>query len=233
MAKKIVLSGCTRGLGKALAREFASLGHTVLGCGRNAQALSALQRELGAPHHFQTVDITDAKQLECWAGTVLKRYGPPDILINNAAVIHPNANLWELDNAEFAKVFQVNVIALHAVIKAYLPNMIQAGKGIIVNLSSGAGRTAFPEIGGYCASKFAVEGMTKSLALELPPGMACIALSPGVVDTDMLRSNWGDLAATCQTPDEWARRATPFILNLRCVDNGQSLTTPQPYPCQQ
>ncbi|MCD8482140.1 MAG: SDR family oxidoreductase [Verrucomicrobia bacterium] len=98
--------------------------------------------------------------------------------------------------------------------------MLEAGKGIVVNLSSGAGRTAFPEIGGYCASKFAVEGMTKSLALELPPGMAAIALSPGVVDTDMLRSNWGDLAATCQSPKEWARRAAPFILNLRCVDNG-------------
>jgi NAD(P)-dependent dehydrogenase (short-subunit alcohol dehydrogenase family) len=76
----------------------------------------------------------------------------------------------------------------------------------------------------YCASKYAIEGMTKALAEELPAGMAAVPLSPGVVDTDMLRSAWGDGAASHPRPEEWAERAVPFLLGLGPEENGRSLT---------
>jgi NAD(P)-dependent dehydrogenase (short-subunit alcohol dehydrogenase family) len=226
MAKKIVLSGCTRGLGRALADEFARLGHTVFGCGRDCKAIAQLHDKWGTPNQFDEVDITNEEAVFGWAGRILEECGPPDLLINNAAVIHRNANVWEVPLDEFRQVFDVNVISLHRLLRAFVPAMVERRHGIIVNLSSGAGRTPFPQIGPYCASKFAVEGLTKALAQELPPGMAAIPLSPGVVNTDMLRSNWGERAAACQDPKTWAHRAVPFILNLRAVDNGQSLTTP-------
>jgi NAD(P)-dependent dehydrogenase (short-subunit alcohol dehydrogenase family) len=104
--------------------------------------------------------------------------------------------------------------------------MIKAGRGVIVNLSSGWGRSVSPEVAPYCASKFAVEGMTRALAAELPDGLAAIPLNPGVINTDMLQSCWGDDAAQYPSPKEWAERAVPFLLGLNRKDNGQSLSVP-------
>ena len=76
----------------------------------------------------------------------------------------------------------------------------------------------------YCATKFAIEGMTLALAQELPPGMAAIPLNPGVIDTDMLRSCFGDNAVSYPSPSRWAERAVPFILALSARENGHSAT---------
>jgi NAD(P)-dependent dehydrogenase (short-subunit alcohol dehydrogenase family) len=75
-------------------------------------------------------------------------------------------------------------------------------------------------------SKWAIEGLTKALAQELPPGMAAVPLNPGVIDTDMLRSCWADGAAAYPKAAQWAKAAAPFILKLGPKDNGQSLTVP-------
>ena len=102
--------------------------------------------------------------------------------------------------------------------------MIERGRGIVVNISSGWGRSTAPEVAPYCASKYAVEGLTGALSQELPPGLAAVAVNPGIIDTDMLRSCWGDGAASCPSPDEWAGRAAPFLLALTAADNGRSAT---------
>ena len=99
-----------------------------------------------------------------------------------------------------------------------------ATRGLVVNMSSGWGRSTAPEVAPYCASKFAVEGLTKALAEEMPPGLAAVALNPGIIDTDMLRSCWADEAGSFPSPAEWAGRAAPFILRLSARDNGRSLT---------
>ena len=109
-------------------------------------------------------------------------------------------------------------------IKEFLPEMVNMGSGAVVNLSSGWGRSTSPEVAPYCSSKWAVEGLSKALAQELPEGMASVALNPGVIDTDMLRSCWNDNAGMHETPDIWAKRAAPFILNISSEDNGASLT---------
>ena len=94
----------------------------------------------------------------------------------------------------------------------------------MVNFSSGWGRSTAPGVAPDCATRFAVEGMTRALAQELPPGLAAIALNPGIVDTDMLRTAWSDGAAAHPTPEKWAVRAVPFLLGLGPGDNGGSLS---------
>ena len=110
------------------------------------------------------------------------------------------------------------------VLKAFVPAMVKRGSGVIVNLSSGWGRSTAPEVAPYCATKYAVEGLTLALAQELPRGVAAVPLNPGVIDTDMLRQAWAEGASSYQKADQWAKKAAPFLLALGPKDNGRSLT---------
>jgi NAD(P)-dependent dehydrogenase (short-subunit alcohol dehydrogenase family) len=224
MSKLIVLTGATRGLGRALVPQFVTAGHTVVGCGRSQQHVHELANLFPAPHAFAAVDVTDAAAVAAWAAAVLKSHGPPDLLVNNAAVMNTPAVLWEVPAGEFDRLMDVNVKGVANVIRAFVPAMVARASGVIVNLSSGWGRGTSPQVAPYCASKYAVEGLTKSLAQELPRGMAAVPLNPGVIDTDMLRQAWSDGAAAYPKADAWARRAAPFLLNLSAADNGQSLS---------
>ena len=123
-----------------------------------------------------------------WAKEILGKFDVPDYLINNAAVINKNAPLWRVPFYEFSKLIDINVKGTYNTIKSFLPEMIKCKNGTIVNFSSGWGRTTSPQVGPYCSSKWAIEGLSKSLSQELPDGMISVALSPGVIDTDMLRS---------------------------------------------
>jgi NAD(P)-dependent dehydrogenase (short-subunit alcohol dehydrogenase family) len=220
----IVLTGATRGLGRALVPHFVKAGHTVAGCGRSADHVAELRKQFGPPHRFAALDVTDAAAVEAWAKEVLAAVGPPDLLINNAAVMNPLAPLWDISAADFDRLIDVNVKGVANAIRAFVPAMVARRSGVIVNLSSGWGRSTSPEVAPYCASKFAIEGLTKSLAQELPSGMAAVPLNPGVIDTDMLRSAWGDSAGSYPSAEQWARRAAPFLLGLGAKDNGKSLT---------
>lgn len=224
MRRQIVLTGATRGCGRALARAFAAEGHTVVGCGRTRAAVDELRGALGGPHRFDAVDVSDSAAVAAWATSVLETHGAPDLLVNNAAIIARNAPLWEVPADEFGAVIDVNIKGVAHVIRAYVPAMVAAGRGVIVNISSGWGRSVAPEVAPYCATKWAIEGMTKALAEELPRGMAAIPLNPGIIDTDMLRTCWADGAASFPKPEAWARRAAPFILRLGPSDNGKSLS---------
>src|SRR4051812_34867044 len=90
----VAITGVTRGLGRSMARGFARLGHVVLGCGRSAEAIGDLARELGPPHGFESVDVADEAEVRSWAADLLRSHGPPDLLLNNAATINANAPLW-------------------------------------------------------------------------------------------------------------------------------------------
>jgi len=218
----VVLTGATRGLGRALTGEFVSRGHTVLGCGRSTEQVTRLQDDHGLPHDFTAIDVADAEAVAAWAARLLADHGAPDLVINNAAVMNAPAPLWEVSAAEFAHLMEVNVNGTVNVIRAFLPAMIAAGRGVVANLSSGWGRSTSPEVGPYCASKFAVEGLTGALAQEIPPPLAAVAVSPGVIDTDMLRRCWGDGAAAHGDPASWAPGAADFFLALGPADNGSS-----------
>jgi NAD(P)-dependent dehydrogenase (short-subunit alcohol dehydrogenase family) len=223
-ATTIVLTGATRGLGRALIEPFSNLGHTVVGCGRSARIIGELSDRFGPPHRFDVVDVADWTAVHAWAMDVLGDGRVPDLVINNAAVMNRTAPLWKIDDDEFSQLMRVNVGGTANIIRAFLPAMIDRGSGVVANFSSGWGRSAAPEVAPYCASKFAVEGLTKALAQELPHGLAAVAVNPGIIDTDMLRKCWDDSAAGFPTPDAWARSAVPFLLGLSPQHNGQSLS---------
>jgi NAD(P)-dependent dehydrogenase (short-subunit alcohol dehydrogenase family) len=220
----IVVTGVSRGLGRAMAREFAGQGHQVVGCSRNEKKLLTLRKELGSSHSFEPVDVRDDNAVAEWAKNVVNEYGAPDLLLNNAAVINPNRFLWDISEEEFGNVIDINIKGVTNVIRHYLKAMARKGSGVIVNFSSGWGRSTSPEVAPYCATKWAIEGMTQSLAQELPEGLAAVPLNPGVINTDMLRSCFGPSAADFPSAEQWAKTAVPFLLELGAKNNGQSLT---------
>ena len=225
--RNIVITGISRGCGRALAEYYLSLGHRVAGCARSQEIVDELLAEHGPLHHFAPVDVSDDEAVRVWACDVLAHFGAPDLLVNNAAVIAGNAPLWDIPVHEFDAVIDVNIKGTAHVLRHFLPAMIHRGSGVVVNFSSGWGRSTSPDVSAYCASKWAIEGMTQALAQELPQGLAAIALNPGMINTEMLQTCLGpESAAHYPAAPEWARSAGPYLLGLGPKDNGQALTVP-------
>jgi len=222
--KRVVITGAARGLGRAMALEFARQGHWVSSCSRSSKGVAKLEKQMGNPHTCSVVDVIDDAAVEAWAKEVTSEFGAPDFLINNAAVINRSQFLWEVSAKEFDMVVDTNIKGVTNVIRHFVPLMAQRGEGVIVNFSSGWGRSASPEVAPYCATKWAIEGLSQALAQELPSGLSVVPLNPGIINTDMLRSCFGPSAADFQNPDEWAQTAVPFLLSLGPSQNGQALT---------
>lgn len=224
--KTILITGVSRGCGRALTEEFIRLGHIVIGCGRSEKDIAALQKQFPAPNDFSIVDVADDSQVAAWSKKVLASHAAPDLLLNNAALINRNAPLWEVPAAEFSAVIDVNIKGTANVIRHFVPAMIEQGRGVIVNFSSGWGRSTDAEVAPYCATKWAIEGLTQSLAQELPQGLAAVPLNPGTINTDMLRLCQAGRAKNFPTAAEWANIAAPFLLKLTPANNGEPLTVP-------
>lgn len=224
--KIVVLTGATRGLGRSLALRLAELGNTVFACGRSPAGVADLAALLGESHDVAVVDVADARAVEAWSVRLLAAHLPPDLVINNAGQINANAPLWEVPVAELGAVLDTSIRGIHHLARAFLPRMVARGSGVVVNFCSAWGRTASPEVAPYCAAQWAIEGLTKSLAQELPLGLAAVAVNPGLVRTALLESCFGRAAQTYPGPDRWALRAAPFLLGLGPADNGKSLTVP-------
>lgn len=222
----VCITGCSRGLGRAMAREFAGLGWKVAGCARSADALEDLAEKLGGKHLFRAADVSDEESLLPFAEEVLGVHGAPDLLVNNAALINQNAPLKSVPPEEFSRLLSVNLGGIHNAARLFLPAMEENGRGVIVNFSSYWGRSTAPEVAPYCATKWAVEGLTQALSQELPSGMAAVAFNPGIIDTDMLRSCFGLSAEAYPSPEQWARTAAPYLAALGPSDNGASVTAP-------
>jgi len=225
-ADRIVITGVSKGLGLAMVEASISLGHTVWGCARSADAIRELRARWERPHDFRVVDVSDDDAVSVWAADLLEADQAPDLLVNNAALINRNAPLWEVPADEFSSVIDVNLKGTVNVIRHFVPAMIARGRGVIVNFSSGWGRSTSPDVAPYCATKWAVEGLTRALASELPAGLAAVALNPGIIDTAMLRSCFGSSAGAYPSPAVWARRAIPYILRLGPRENGRALDAP-------
>ncbi|QDV52647.1 SDR family oxidoreductase [Gimesia fumaroli] len=226
MSKVIVVTGATQGLGRAMSAGFIEAGHTVIGCGRSAEKIAALSKQYGAAHQFSVVDIADDRSVQDWASSAIDQFGPPDLLLNNAAQINENAPLWEVPAEDFDSIIDVNIKGTANTIRHFLPVMLEQQTGVVVNFSSGWGRSTSAEVASYCATKWAIEGLTQALAQELPRGMAAIPLNPGIINTELLQSCFGSQAAHYPTAEEWAETAVPFLLGLSARDNGKQLTAP-------
>jgi len=210
---KVVITGVSKGLGYVLSAKLSEMGHDVYGCARGGEHPSGLKG-------FKSVDITDIDAVRAWASEV----EAPDFLINNAAMMNTPNPLWDVESDEFYRLMDINVNGSFNVIKVFMPLMLEADSGVVVNFSSGWGRMTSPNVAPYCASKYAIEGMTSAMAQELPNTFAVVSLSPGVIETDMTHKCFYDMAESFQSPDEWVRKAADFIMNLTPQDNGKQLS---------
>jgi NAD(P)-dependent dehydrogenase (short-subunit alcohol dehydrogenase family) len=232
--KLVVITGATKGIGLGLVGKFINCGWRVAGCGRSVKAVQELQNKYGSENLFSVVDIKDDASVAKWAKEVASKMGNPSILINNAALINHPKVLWEIPSAEFADIMDTNVLGTVNTLRHFIPLMLQKGKGIIVNMSSGwgvNGKVTFsPYWAGwenfspYCASKFAIEGLTQSLSQELPEGLTAVTLAPVASNTDMLHKALPEGANQYPTAEQCAEIIVPYILNIKPSDSGKHLS---------
>src|SRR5262245_25200193 len=123
--KLILITGVTRGLGRAMTEEFARLGHTVLGCGRTEKDIKSQRIQFAAPHDFYPVDVSSDEAVKSWASLILTSHGAPDLLVNNAGITNRNASLWEIEAREFDEVVDINLKGVANVIRHFAPAMVK------------------------------------------------------------------------------------------------------------
>lgn len=232
--KIVVITGVTKGIGLALVEEFIRCGWKVAGCGRSVKNVQNLQNKYGSEHLFSVVDIKDDASVSKWAQEVESKIGTPFILINNAGLINHPKVLWEVPADEFADIIDTNVFGTVNMLRHFIPLMLQKKQGIIVNVSSGWGVngkiTFSPNTEGwgnfspYCASKFAIEGLTQSLSQELPQGLIAVTLAPGTSNTDMLNKAIPEKNDQYPTAEERAKIIVPYLLNIKPCDSGKHLS---------
>ena len=191
MSKPVVLiTGALTGIGRATARAFATKGFRLLVSGRHddkGQALAAELRALGSEAEFVRADVRFEGEVRSLIDGAVGRFGAIDVAVNNAGTEGETGPLVEQSAANYEATFAVNVLGTLLSLKHELRVMLPRGSGSIINLSSIAGQVGLPGAAIYAASKHAVEGLTKSAALEAARGGVRVnAVAPGPVETPML-----------------------------------------------
>ena len=184
----VVITGASQGIGAAIARFFAAElpGVRLALVARNERNLHAVARaciKARATVEIFPCDTTDEAAVNAMAATVLKHFGPPDILINNAGKFH-GAPFLELKTADFDRQIAVNLRSIFLVSKAFVPAMVKRRRGDVFNMSSIAGLRAYANGSAYCAAKFGVTGLTKCMREELKTHRVRVcAVFPGATFT--------------------------------------------------
>jgi len=202
--RRAVVTGGGRGIGAAVSETLAALGAHVILLGRNKEALDSRAAELSKKHGVEAsavaCDVTDP-------GAVGRAFGnrPCAILVNNAGIAK-SAPFHRTDDAMWREMLDVNLWGAIHCIRAALPGMLDSGWGRIVNVASTAGVTGFPYVTAYCASKHALVGLTRALALETAQkGVTVNAVCPGYTDTDVVRDAVANIVAKTGRSADQAR----------------------------
>lgn len=194
--KHIVVTGGTKGLGRALVERFAQEGAYVASCARSADDVRRSTLELvmfGPRVLFSSCDIADSDQVGRFAQEVISEFGTIDVLVNNASQLGPRLELASWTKPTWDRIIDVNVNGLFGVTMAFLPTMIVRRSGSIINVSSSVGRKGQRLWGAYGVSKFALEGFTQTLADEVVhQGIRVNSVNPGPLDTDMRHAAYPD-----------------------------------------
>ncbi len=190
-----VITGSSRGIGHSIALAFGREGAKIVATARTIEALDALTdrlKHMGSEAIFVDADLRFQNDIQRIADEALRRFGHIDILINNAAIIHPLVDLVDFDVKLWQEVLAVNLIAPASLIKAVLPSMMANKSGKIINISSIGGRKGGKGRSAYRASKAGLINLTESVAAEVKPyGIDCNCICPGAVDTEGYREAFG------------------------------------------
>ena len=220
-----IVTGASRGIGAATARELAARGAAVTLLARSADEIEAIAAEIrdgGGRAEATACDVARYADVEAAVARTLEAFGRVDVLVNNAGLIDPIARIDESDPEAWGRAVDVNLKGVYHGVRAVLPAMLERGAGTIVNLSSGAATGALEGWSHYCATKAAVLSLTRCVHKEYAErGVRCVGLSPGTVATDMQVSIKGSginpvsrLDPSAHIPPEWAARAVGWL----CTD---------------
>jgi NAD(P)-dependent dehydrogenase (short-subunit alcohol dehydrogenase family) len=205
-----LVTGGGRGIGASIVRSLASLGAKVSLLGRTASTLESLAAELqsaGSQTFCATADAAKRESLEAAFSAARTRFGPIDILINNAGQA-VSAPITKRDDALWERLLAINLSGTYYGIQAALPDMLQGGFGRIVNIASTAGLTGYPYVAAYCAAKHGVIGLTRAVAREVATRNVTInAVCPGYTDTDLIREAAAKISAVTGRKAEEALQA--------------------------
>ena len=187
--KVALITGASRGLGEGAARALAAAGAAVMLVARDGALAASVARDIsakGTTAEALACDVSDYAAVERAVSETKARLGGLDILINNAGVIEPIAEVATSDPAAWARSLSINLIGAYHVLRAVLPGMLANGGGSIVNVSSGAAYRPLEGWSAYCAGKAGLAMLTRSIALETAgKGIRLFGFSPGTIDTDM------------------------------------------------
>ena len=220
--KSVIVTGSGRGIGEYIAKRLAREGANVIVTGRTARDIENVSTEIneaGGRSIYIKGDVTIENDVKEVIHKTIKEFGEVDMLVNNAGK-GLKKYIWETGVEEFEEVMDVNVKGTFLYMKNIIPEM-EKSTGLIINISSGAGKEGIPELGAYCASKFAVIGLTESAAQEVN-NVKIVALCPGSVDTGMFKRLFPGEKADLK-PEEVAEKVADICMHPGKYRQGQSI----------
>lgn len=183
-----LVTGATRGIGKAIAENLVAAGATVIGTATSENGANAISAYLANNGVGKVLNVTEDGAIDALLSEITKEFGKIDILVNNAGITRDNL-LMRMKDDEWDAVIQTNLTAVFKICKAVMRGMMKNRHGRIINIGSVVGTTGNPGQANYCAAKAGLIGFTKALAKEIASrGVTVNAVAPGFIDTDMTKS---------------------------------------------
>ena len=184
--KKIaIVTGGGSGLGFAISKEFAQNNIIAVIIGRDEEKLKAAKEQLGVNCFYKTCDLSNLSTIPALIDNILKEFGQIDILVNNAG-INMKKEFTEVTDEDFQKIISTNVCSVFSISREVVKHMLSKKSGCIINISSMAAQYGLPKVIAYSASKTAIDGMTRAMAVELSPnGIRVNAIAPGFIYSAM------------------------------------------------
>lgn len=183
--KVAIVTGGGSGIGLAIAEKFTQAGFETIIAGRDKKKLVQAKEKLGDHCHVRVCDVSELSSIPSFVGEVIKQFGQVDVLVNNAG-INMKKNIEEVTDDDFQKIITTNLTAVFVMSREVIKYMLEKKNGCIINISSMAAQYGLPRVIAYSASKTAIDGMTRAMAVELgPKGIRINAIAPGFIITDM------------------------------------------------
>jgi NAD(P)-dependent dehydrogenase (short-subunit alcohol dehydrogenase family) len=184
--KKIaIVTGGGSGLGLAISKAFTENNITTIIVGRDEQKLKTAKEQLGENCFYKTCDLSALSTVPALVDSIVKEFGQIDILVNNAG-INMKKEFTEVTDEDFQKVITTNISSVFSMSREVVKQMLTRNTGCIINISSMAAQYGLPKVIAYSASKTAIDGMTRAMAVELSPkGIRVNAIAPGFIYSDM------------------------------------------------